>query len=224
MVHLIVTYDVLEVSTVTGQDHTSESLMDAEVFGESGEEIGNVENVLINQDNQIVAIIAEVGGFWGIGATHVLVPWEEVQLTDDGVQVPIVEDNVDDYDLFDSGYISQDDLSQTEQARQVDDDVETGDRIWKLTDLLDDYASFNNRVGYGYIDNILFSREGEIQAIVIHSAGNFGNAPYAYPFYGYGYGWAPGNASYMLQYEENEIGDMDVFDYREYNGMWDDDD
>ncbi|MCG7601222.1 PRC-barrel domain-containing protein [Halomonas sp. McH1-25] len=197
---------------------TADNLMDTEVFGETGEEIGSVENVLVTEQNQIAAIIAQVGGFWDIGDTHVLVPWDEVQLTDDGVQIPITEDNADDYGLFDTEFITKQDLSQTQQ---VDDDVATGNRVWKLSDLLDDYASVGQGVGYGYVDNVLFSQDGQVQAVVIESDSAYGGGPYAYPFYGYGYGWEPGYTTYSLPYEENEIGDMDVFDYEQYNGPWD---
>ncbi|BBI64816.1 hypothetical protein HSBAA_61220 [Vreelandella sulfidaeris] len=102
----------------------ADNLMDAEVFGEDEEEIGSVENVLVTQDNKIAAIIAQVGGFWDIGDTHVLVPWDEVEIHEDGVRVPVTEENAEDYGLFASDeYITQNDLSRTQQ---VDDDVETG--------------------------------------------------------------------------------------------------
>lgn len=59
---------------------TAHALMDTEVFGPDGEEIGNIENVLLNDSNEIAAVIAQVGGFWDIGDTHVLVPWEQVEV------------------------------------------------------------------------------------------------------------------------------------------------
>lgn len=198
----------------------ADSLMDAEVFGENEGEIGSVENVLITRDNKIAAIIAEVGGFWNIGDTHVLVPWEEVELHEDGVRVPVTEDNADDYGLFASNeYITQQDLSQTQQ---VDEGLEAGAGVWKLTDLLDDYATVGEGVGYGYIDNILFSREGEVQAVIVETGTGYGSGTYAYPFYGYGYGWSPGHTAYFLQYNEDEVGGMKSFDYERYDGLLED--
>jgi sporulation protein YlmC with PRC-barrel domain len=198
----------------------ADSLMDADVFGDNEEEIGSVENVLITRDNKIAAIIAQVGGFWDIGDTHVLVPWEEVELHEDGVMIPVTEDNADEYGLFASDeYITKQDLSQTQQ---VDDNIEAGAGVWKLTDLLDDYAAVGEGIGYGYIDNILFSREGDVQAVIVESDAAYGAETYAYPFYGYGYGWSPGNTSYYLQYDEDEVGDMESFDYEKYEGLLDD--
>ena len=176
----------------------ADNLLDAEVFGEDEDEIGSVENVLVTQDNKIAAIIAQVGGFWDIGDTHVLVPWEEAE-----------------------EYISQQDLSRTQQ---VEDDVEAGTGVWKLTDLLDDYATVGDGIGYGYIDNILFSREGDVQAVIVETGADFGAGTYAYPFYGYGYGygWNPGQTAYYTQYNEDEVGDMESFDFDQYEGLLDD--
>lgn len=199
---------------------TADSLMDAEVFGEDEEEIGSVENILINKDNKIAAIIAQVGGFWDIGDTHVLVPWDEVEIHEDGVRVPVTEDNADDYGLFASDeYITRYDLDNTQQ---VEDDVEAGANVWKLSDLLDDYATVGEGVGYGYIDNILFSREGDVQAVIVESDSAYGADTYAYPFYGYGYGWTPGYTAYYVQYGEDEVGDMESFDYDKYDGLLND--
>ncbi|MHB0776086.1 PRC-barrel domain-containing protein [Halomonas sp. WWR20] len=197
---------------------TADSLMDAEVFGAEGEEIGSVENVLLNDKNHISAIIAQVGGLWDIGDTHVLVPWEEAQVTEDGVKVPITEDNADDYGLFSSNYITKRDLSYT---TQVDDDIATGPRVWKLSELLDDYASIGDGQGYGYVDNVLFTQEGKIQAVVIEADTVYGGEPYAYPFYGYDYGWDPTYTSYALPYEEADLNELSAFDYEEYDGLWD---
>lgn len=197
----------------------ADSLMDAEVFGENEDAIGSIENVLITEDNKITAIIAQVGGLWDIGDTHVLVPWEEAEIHEDGVMVPVTEDNVDDYGLFASNeYITQQDLSQ---PQRVEEGIDAGIGVWKLTSLLDDYATVGEGIGYGYINNILFSSEGEIQAVIVETGAGFGSGTYAYPFYGDGYGWNPGDTAYTLQYDKEEVGDMESFDYNRYNGLLD---
>lgn len=197
---------------------TADSLMDTEVFGSEGEEIGSVENVLLNNQNQIAAVIAQVGGFWDIGDTHVLVPWEEVEVNEDGVVIPVSEDNVDDYGLFKEDYISKQDLSYTSQ---VDDDAVAGSRVWKLSDLINDYASIGEGKGYGYVDNVLFSQDGKVQAVIIEADEAYGGGTYAYPFYGYSYGWDPSYSAYTLPYDEADLTDMSAFDYEQYNGLWD---
>ncbi|HEY9120218.1 MAG TPA: PRC-barrel domain-containing protein [Marinobacter sp.] len=195
----------------------ADNLMDTEVFGPEGEEIGSVENVIIGEGDRIVAVIAQVGGFWDMGDTHVAVPWEEVELTDDGVQIPVSEDNADDYGVFENEHVTKEELQYT---TQVDDDVETGYRTWKLTDFLDDYASLEGGVGYGYVENVIFSKDGQMEAVVIQADSAFGGDDYAYPFYGYDYNWDPGYATYELPYDENEVNELETFDYDQFDDTW----
>lgn len=187
----------------------ADDLMDAEVFGESGEEIGSVENLLINDNDQLEAIIAQVGGFWDIGDTHVLIPWSEVNLTDDGLGVPVNEDNVGDYDLFDNDIVSSLALSNTQT---VDDDVEAGYNVWKASELLDDYVSLSDGSGYGYLSDILFTVDGDIQAILVDATSEYGGDTYAYPFYGYDYEWSPTDSAYVLDYDAADLDVMEPFD------------
>lgn len=45
-------------------------------------------------------MVAEVGGFWDIGDTHVAVPWAQVDVQSyDRIVVPVTEETVDDYQL-----------------------------------------------------------------------------------------------------------------------------
>lgn len=197
---------------------TAESLMDAGVYGADYEEIGSVENVLLNDKNEIVAIIAQVGGLWDIGDTHVLVPWEEVDVNEEGVAIPVHEDNADKYGVFDEDYVTKTDLSY---ISQVDDDATTGSRLWKLSDLLDDYASVGDGNGYGYVDNVLFTEDGKVQAVIIEADTAYGGETYAYPFGGFHTGWDPSYSAYTLPYDEADLDNVSAFDYDEYDGLWD---
>lgn len=188
----------------------SDELMGAEVIGANGDEIGNVENVVLNGQNEIIGVIAEVGGFVDIGDTHIIVPWEDVNVTDDGVKVPVSQQNLDQFSLFgEDSPVSQENL---EQVARVTEDVNTGPQNWKLSSLLGDYAAMEDDVGYGYVDEAIFTEDGKLQAVIIESAGS----PYAYPFYGYGYGWEPGLGTYGLPYGADDIGVMEPFDYGLY--------
>lgn len=197
----------------------AEYMISEEVFGPEGEEIGNVENVIINSDGQIVALIAEVGGFWDIADTHIAVPWEEVQLIQDGFRIPVTEDNFEDYTLFaDNSFVTTDSL---QQVQAVDDTLATGSQTWKLTALLDDYVLLENGDGYGYLDDVVFSKDGKIQALIVESTvAAYGYGLYAYPYYGYEYGWQPYDNVYTLPYGANAIGAMEPFQYEMYNGFW----
>lgn len=187
-------------------------LLDAEVVGDSGEEIGDVENVLIGQDGNILSVIAEVGGFLDIGDTHVAVPFEEVTLgaSLDKITVPLDQDNVEDYSVFGEwGYF---DLSEADVQQVVNDDLLTGPRVWKASELLDDYAILTGGIGYGYVDDLIFVEGGRLHAVIVDPAVGYGPGPYAYPYYGYAYGWHPGASFYDLGYTEDEIAVIDTFD------------
>lgn len=184
-------------------DRTAGELLDMEVVGKKGEDIGSVENLLINQQGQIVAIIAEVGGFLDIGDTHVAVPWNEISIGNDKVQAPITENNASEYSIFKEEYFSKMDVGQ---KVTVEDDLATGPQIWKATDLINDYVVLENNVGYGYVTDLTFNSQGNLQSVIVNSANpDFGYGYYAYPWYGYGAGWAPSLSYYALPYNERDL-------------------
>jgi sporulation protein YlmC with PRC-barrel domain len=188
-----------------------ESLLDADVIGTTGDDIGDVENVLIGPDDRIVAIIAEVGGFWDIGDTHVAVPWSEVQLTGEGVRVPVTEENIENYSVFrNEEYFT---LRKAGAIGVVDDDLDTGSRVWKLSELVDDYAVLRTGASYGYVDDVVFSQDGRLEAVVVTPDARYGYAGrYAHPFYGFGVGWAPRYQYYQLPYDRADVAEVAEFD------------
>lgn len=202
----------------------AESLLNAEAIGAEDKAIGTIRNIILDEENQIVTLIAEVGGMWDSGDRHVSVPWEEAELTREGVHVPVREDNLEDYNLFDDAYVDdayifKGDLAQT---TQVESDVMTGPRIWKLTDIIDDFVSLDQETGVGYITDALFSRDGVMQAIVVApSSDEFGSGPRAYPFYGLPDDWQPGAMHYALPYSREAITGLPAFDYGQYDNLLD---
>lgn len=196
----------------------AEYLITEEVFGPKGDEIGNVENAIIS-DGQIAALVVEVGGFWGIGDTHVVVPWNEVTLTADGFKVPVSEDNYEEYQLF--GQDSFVTMTSLQQTHPVKDNLATGSQSWKLTALLDDYVVLNNGAGYGYLNDVVFSKDGEIKALIVDATvAEYGYGTFLFPFYGTRYGWQPYDNFYTLPYGPAAIGTLDPFDYGVFNGYW----
>jgi sporulation protein YlmC with PRC-barrel domain len=193
-----------------------EELIDTAVYGPTGEEIGEVENVIIGPDNKILSVIAEVGGVWDIGDTHVNVPWNEVKTEAgrEGVTIPVTQETVEDYSLFPDEVISAQEARTETEA--VDDDLTLGPRAWKLTALINDYVGLADTPGYGYVDDVIFNKEGELKAVVVQPDVTWG-APgyYAYPYYGWGYGWDPTLDYYEVPYSRDEVAGLDTFDYGE---------
>lgn len=62
---------------------TVDELEDMDIVGPDGEEIGDVEDILIDADNRIVAVVAEFGGWLDIGDREVILPLEHLGLQAD---------------------------------------------------------------------------------------------------------------------------------------------
>lgn len=192
----------------------ADAFLDNDVFGEAGEEIGTVENFLLDRQGQIVAVVAEVGGFLDISDTHVAVPWSEVDLRNGDVHTPLSDENAEDYSLFADEFFTQVDVGD---LQRVEDELTTGFDIWKVTNLLDDYAVLESGLGYGYVDDLIFDRQGQLQSVVVSASGEYGEpGSYAFPWYGYGYdgyAWAPGLDYYTLPFDDaDEFADLEPFD------------
>lgn len=196
------------------QGWSAEQMMDqAEVYGSGGEEIGSIENLLIDEQGQVVALIAEVGGFWDIGDTHVAVPWKEVSFENGRVNIPVTEENVEEYSVMDERFFTKKKIGE---LQRVEEDVETGSRIWKATDLMDDYAVTRTGEAYGYVNDLIFDDKGQLQAVVVNARNVARPGFRSYPWLGgrEDYAWEPGMDRYVLPFEEAELVKLDnEFDY-----------
>ncbi|MBL26059.1 MAG: hypothetical protein CMM50_00715 [Rhodospirillaceae bacterium] len=194
-----------------------DDLIGEDVYGASGDDIGDVEDVLFGSDGRAIAIVAEVGGFLNIGDTHVSVPWDEVTMRadDEGVDVPLNEDNIENYGLF-----SRDAVSQKTAADNIVAGVDdaTVQRSWRATELIGDYARLRDGEtysNYGYVDDLIV-KDGKLAATVVTPDVRYGlQGSYAYPYYGYGYGfgWEPGGEFYDIPYDRDEVAEIEPFDY-----------
>lgn len=60
----------------------SSQLVGSSIVNASDEEIGTIDNLLLDKSGQVVGIIVGVGGFLGIGEKHVALSWDAVEITD----------------------------------------------------------------------------------------------------------------------------------------------
>jgi hypothetical protein len=205
------TYDELYATGIS-----LDQLIGADVIGPEGDDdIGDVENVLFDQEGRVLSIVAEVGGFLELGDTHVNIPWDQVEVMEGGdeVRIPITEETAEEYTLFSEAVVG---LSDVEDIQQVSGDnageVLTGPQVWRATDLIGDYARLRDGdtwVNYGYVDDAII-RDGQIVAVVAGADVTWG-APgrYAYPYYG---AWNPGMGFYDLPYDRTEVEGLEPFD------------
>ena len=69
------------------------------VRGSKGESIGEVENILVNEQGRATAIVVESGGFLDIGDKHFRIPWNDMKVADnlDHVVVPLRKETARQY-------------------------------------------------------------------------------------------------------------------------------
>lgn len=75
------------------EERTVDRLMGADVYDAHGENIGSVQDVMLDNDNRIDSVLVDVGGFLGIGAHTVMLPIQDAQIgwsdRDDDVRVQV---------------------------------------------------------------------------------------------------------------------------------------
>jgi len=209
----VVELDSWDYSPLYAEGWSATRLMDAEVQSLMGEDIGQIQNLVIGPEGQILSVIAEVGGFWDIGDTLVSVPWTDIEVYDDMdiVRIPVTEGTIDDYALVETDYL--DAASAARRIQQLGDDgLVLGDRAWAASELIGDQAFLTNQSDYGHVNDLIFDNGGSLQAVVVQDNQGYGDY-YAYPYYGYDYGWQPQNDTYDLPYGTEEVGALDTFDY-----------
>ena len=80
---------------VTTFNLTVDDLDDMDIVGANGDEIGEVDDVLMNASGEIVAVSAEVGGFLGLGDTEVVFPLDQLTLQGDEFVTSLTKEQVE---------------------------------------------------------------------------------------------------------------------------------
>ncbi|HEX6978206.1 MAG TPA: PRC-barrel domain-containing protein [Alphaproteobacteria bacterium] len=63
------------------------NLIGMDVKNAEGDNIGEIDEILMGKDGKVSHAILSVGGFLGVGERHVQVPFSEIQIQPDGRQV-----------------------------------------------------------------------------------------------------------------------------------------
>ena len=164
----------------------AKTLIDQEVYGPNGNDLGEIHDMIVGPDGKVSAIVVEGGGFLEIGDAMFRISWDQVKARTggDGVMVPLTEETAENFGLYDSG-----------------DFVREGPQEFRLSELLGDRVVLNNGISYGYVNDVVIGQDGKLLSVIVNNAA----APYgayAYPWYGYNYGWNPGLAYYALPVTE----------------------
>ncbi|MDX1401353.1 MAG: PRC-barrel domain-containing protein, partial [Kiloniellales bacterium] len=79
-------------SEVKAKDVATDKLKGATVYGTNNEEVGEVDRLLMNEDDRLDGVVVDVGGFLGLGERPVAFDVEELQILrkDDGDEVVVI--------------------------------------------------------------------------------------------------------------------------------------
>jgi sporulation protein YlmC with PRC-barrel domain len=90
--------DHIKVGDLTGMD----------VQNRAGDDVGSVDDIILDREGRVAAVVIGTGGFLGLGEKVVAVPWEQVEVTRDPddadsyrIQVPDSEDELENLPEFD---------------------------------------------------------------------------------------------------------------------------
>jgi sporulation protein YlmC with PRC-barrel domain len=185
-----------EVAMLYPNGWSAREMLGAEVRGENGDEIGEVQDIIVERNGTVDRIVVEVGGFLDLGDQHIGVPWKDAKIGQDMafVQVPLREVRDGTYSLF----------GRVPQGEQVT----AGPDTWRVRELIGDYASVEEITRYGLITDVIFSNRAEAKGVVVDRAAPGPRGFYAYPYAGY-----PGTSAYRLPYSSADAGQVPRFDY-----------
>ncbi|WP_248633236.1 PRC-barrel domain-containing protein [Cereibacter changlensis] len=85
----------------SGEPMTAEDLQDAAVYASDDSSVSNISDFVLAEDGAITQVIFDVGGFLGIGARNVAVPFEDLQIytnadaTDLRVYLPMTKEEME---------------------------------------------------------------------------------------------------------------------------------
>jgi sporulation protein YlmC with PRC-barrel domain len=145
----------------------------------------------------------EAGGFLDIGDKAIAVPWDQIELTNDGTirASDVVADNVDRYRVF---------------ADRVEDGFEG--RPFRADELVDAFVTTADGRDLGIVHDLIFSREGELGGVVVLPDVRYPTASYlAFQFAGGGDGtrFDPAGDTYRVPAMDEEVAVGDPFPYRD---------
>ena len=171
-------------------------LIGTAVRGANGRSIGEVRDLIVSRYGNILYVVAEVGGTLGIGEQRIGVPWPEVRIDREmrWVQTPLTEG--DDGKVSTLGFVSR------------GENVAIPGLTWNAGELIGDYVSLREPVRYALVADVLFSRDGDMQSVVVRRVGSpVGPGwDYAYPYAGY----KPARYADPLPFENENV---PLFDY-----------
>ncbi|SOD93795.1 DUF4142 domain-containing protein [Caenispirillum bisanense] len=77
-----------------GQASNLQDLVGAAVYGETGEQVGEISDVLMNQQGEAERVVIDRGGFLGIGEKTIAIDMDDLTVAQDRVQVNMTDQQI----------------------------------------------------------------------------------------------------------------------------------
>ena len=167
------------------QGWRSRQLMGQTVSGLGAKRFGSVRDIIDDVDGRIAGLILEGGGSRDGSDALSRIPWSEVNLTpgQDGVSVQAPDGRQPSYGLFPGS-----------------EGVTTLPREFRVTEVMGDYARLQSGYGWGYVSDVVFTRDGRLVAVLVNREASAGGGAFAFPFRGIDSPWDPGWSYYGLPF------------------------
>ncbi|MDX1559640.1 MAG: PRC-barrel domain-containing protein [Marinobacter sp.] len=92
------------LSSAPANGMQASDLIGTELKTSGDESVGEIGDLIIDQDGQVVAVVVSVGGFLGMGEKHVAIGWDEVQMSnrpdDEALRVDTTRDELESAPAF----------------------------------------------------------------------------------------------------------------------------
>ncbi len=180
---------------------SASELIGTPVRDDWGRRVGDVEDIIADRAGTIEKVVAEVGGFLEFADQHVGVPWRDVQVGPDlrWVQVPLQEVESDTYSL--GGGIPR------------GEDIAIANTAWRVSDLIGEYASIEDEERPLLVTDVVFTREGEVRAVVVKRGGDYVGPgwDHVHPYAGYRRG--------RYAYDQSQSRDSLRFEYVQFGHL-----
>lgn len=176
-----------------------DKLMEATVVDAEGNDIGEIEDFVVGgEDNRIVGLVVETGGFLDIGDSHLLYPFDKAKIKSaDKVQAEIKQSTAKELSLFDD----------------VEGEPLEGDR-WRASELIGGLA-YTKGEPYGRVDDVIIDKSGNIMAVVVQPDVMYDDySYYAWPFVEYD----PDEGIYDVPIDQRHAFGMEPLDLEKLSG------
>ena len=178
------------------------TLMGQEIFGAENESIGEVSDLVVQPDGDTRAALIDVGGFLGIGEKQVAIPFDQIQMQQDGneprLTVAMTREQLEQAPAYEAPEEQQAAQGTAPAAGQQTAATQPADPAQppaagqpaaqqtaqeQLTPATQDMSAENlmgqavyssTDENLGQVDDVVFSQQGEIQAVVIDVGGFLG--------------------------------------------------